>query len=46
MPRTVIDEYSLEVTEREGDTPIHGSFGDVSRGANMSESWHSVHRIG
>src|SRR5712692_1860933 len=46
MPETLIDEYNLEITGRVGDTPIHASLGDVSRNANLSESWHSVHRIG
>src|SRR6266849_6514622 len=46
MPWTAIDEYSLEIAGRVGDTPIHESLGDVSRNANLSESWHSVHRIG
>jgi len=46
MPETAIDEYSLEIAGRAGDTPIHESVGDVSRNANLSESWHSVHRIG
>jgi hypothetical protein len=46
MPETAIDKYSLEIAGRAGDTPIHESFGDVSRNANLSESWHSVHRIG
>jgi len=46
MPETVIDEYSLDIAGRMGDTPIHESLGDVSRNANLSESWHSVHRIG
>src|SRR5882762_8445343 len=46
MPETVSDQYSLEVTGRVEDAPIHESLGDVSRSANLSESWHSVHRIG
>lgn len=46
MPETLIDKYSLEIASRAGDTPIHASFGDVNRNANLSESWHSVHRIG
>src|SRR5260370_29412267 len=46
VPATVIDQRSLEVTGSVGDTPIHESLGDVSRNANPSESWHSVHRTG
>jgi len=46
MPETVSDEYGLEIAGRVRDTPIHESLGDVSRNANLSESWHSVHRIG
>ena len=46
MPETVCDQCTMEVTGRVGDTPIHVSFGDESRNANLSESWHSVHRIG
>jgi hypothetical protein len=46
MPETVIDEYSLEIASRVGDTSTPESLGDVSRNANLSESWHSVHRIG
>jgi hypothetical protein len=38
MPETVIDEYSLEIAGRIGDTPIHKSSGEVSRNANLSES--------
>ncbi len=46
MPETVSDEYGLEIAGRVGDTPIHESLGDVRRNANLSESWHPVHRIG
>src|SRR6266550_993649 len=46
MPETAIDQCSLEVTGGVGDTPIRESSGDVNRNANLSESWHSVHRIG
>ncbi len=46
MPETVIDEYSLEITGRVGDTSINESLGDVSRNANLSECWHSVHGTG
>ena len=46
MPETVIDEYGLEIAGRVGDTPIHASLDDVNRNANLSESWHSVHRVG
>jgi hypothetical protein len=46
MPETVIDEYNLETANGVGDTPIHESSGEASRYANLSESWHSVHRIG
>ncbi len=38
MPETVIDEFSLEIAGRVGDTRIHESLGDVSRNANLSES--------
>jgi hypothetical protein len=43
MPETVIDEYSLEIAGRAGDTPIHHGLGEGSRHANLSESWHSVY---
>jgi len=33
MPETVIDEYSLEITDRAVDTTIHDSFVGVSRHA-------------
>jgi hypothetical protein len=46
MPEIVIDEYSLEITGRVGDTAIHESLGELRRNASLSESWHSVHRIG
>src|SRR6266566_1626190 len=46
MPETVSDQCSLEIAGRVGDTPIHESLDDVSRTANLSESWHSVHRTG
>src|SRR6266851_61606 len=46
VPETVIDQCSLESAGRVGDTPIHEPFGDFSRNAIVSESWHSVHRIG
>jgi hypothetical protein len=46
MPETVIDEYSLEIAGRVGDMPIHESLGDVSRNANLSDSWQSVQGIG
>ncbi len=46
MPETAIDQCSLEVTGGVGDTPIHESLGDVSRNANLSESWHSVQWAG
>jgi hypothetical protein len=46
MPESVIDEYSLEVTGRVGDTPIHEPFGDFSRSANLSECWHFVRWTG
>jgi hypothetical protein len=34
MPETVIDEFTLEITDRLGDTPIHGLLGEVRRNAN------------
>ena len=46
MPETVIDKYSLEIAGKAGDAPIDKSLGDLRRNANLSESWHSVHRIG
>jgi len=46
MPETVIDKRSLEIAGRAGDVSIHESLGDARRNANLSESWHSVHRIG
>jgi hypothetical protein len=46
MPETVIDEPSSEIVGRAGDRPIYESLGDLSRNANLSESWHSVHRVG
>src|SRR5258708_6673005 len=46
MPETVIEEYSLEIASSGRHTPIHESLGDVSRNANLSESWHPVHRVG
>src|SRR6267378_1228152 len=46
MPETVIDKYSLEIAGKAGDAPIDESLGDLRRNANLSESWHSVHRIG
>jgi hypothetical protein len=46
MPETVIDEPSSEIAGRAGDRPIYESLGDLSRNANLSESWHSVHRVG
>jgi len=38
MPATVIDEYSLEIVGRVGDTPIYQSSGDFHRNVNLSES--------
>jgi hypothetical protein len=46
MPETEIHEHNLEIADTAGDTPIHESLRDVSRNADLSESWHSVHRIG
>jgi hypothetical protein len=46
MPGTVFDQRGLELTDRGGDTPFHDSLCGVSRNAYLSESWHSVHRIG
>ncbi len=46
MPETVIGKCSLEIAGRAGDVSIHESLGDARRNANLSESWHSVHRIG
>jgi len=46
MPETVIDKYSLEIAGKARDAPIDESLGDLRRNANLSESWHSVHRIG
>jgi hypothetical protein len=46
MPETVIDKCSLEIAGSAGDVSIHESLGDARRNANLSESWHSVHRIG
>jgi hypothetical protein len=41
-----MDQGRLEIAGRVGDMPIHGSLGDVSRNANLSDSWQSVHGIG
>jgi hypothetical protein len=46
MPGAVIDEYSLEIAGRAGDTPIQESLSDVSRDTNLSECWHSVYGTG
>jgi hypothetical protein len=46
MPQTAIDEYSLEIAAKVGDTTIHERLGVVSRQANLSECWHSVYRTG
>jgi hypothetical protein len=37
MPGTVIDEYSLEIAGRVGDTPIHQGLCKGSQHANLSE---------
>jgi hypothetical protein len=46
MPETVIEEYSLGIAGRMGDTPVRVRLGHVSRYANLSEYWHSVQWAG
>jgi len=41
-----MDEYSLEIADREGDTPFPESSGVGSRNANLSACWHCVYRTG
>jgi hypothetical protein len=42
MPENQIEEYSLEIAGRVGETPVRVRLGHVSRYANLSECWHSV----
>jgi hypothetical protein len=42
MPENQIEEHSLEIAGRAGDTPVRVRLGHVSRYANLSECWHSV----
>src|ERR1700746_2685909 len=46
MPETAIDEYSLEIAGRAGDTPTHERLGTVGQQENLSVCWHSVYRTG
>jgi len=46
LPETAIDEYNLEIADREGDTPFPESSGVGSRNANLSACWHCVYRTG
>jgi hypothetical protein len=46
MPETLIEEYSLEIAGRVGDTPVRVRLGPVGRYANLSKNWHSVQRAG
>jgi hypothetical protein len=46
MPKTVSDEYSLEIAGSVGDTLVDEPLNEVSRNASLSECWQSVYRTG